>query len=67
MIGNDGDTVVVEGVVVVEHAGDVGGDVKVGGHMSDNDYELIEHNKGLDGEYDETITSFLCFSSRSYH
>ena len=35
--------------------------------MSDNDYELLEHNKGLDGEYDEKITSWLCFSSRSYH
>ena len=47
--------VVVEGVV-----GDMG-DVGVG------DYELLEHNKDLDGEYNEKVTSCLCFSSRSYH
>ena len=49
----------VEGVV-----GDIG-DVAVGGHV--DDYELLEHNKDLNGEYDETIASCLCFSSRSYH
>ena len=49
----------VEGVV-----GDIG-DVGVGEHV--DDYELLEHNKDLNGEYDETITSCLCFSSRSYN
>ena len=50
MIGNDGDAVVVEGVVGVEHVGEVG-DVGVGEHVGD--YELLEHNKDLDGEYDD--------------
>ena len=40
----------VVGVVVVEHVGDVG-DVGVGEHVGD--YELLEHNMGLDGEYDD--------------
>ena len=35
----------VEGVV------DDMGDVGVGGHV--DDYELLEHNTGLDGEYDD--------------
>ena len=47
----------VEGVV-----GDMG-DVGVGGHVGD--YELLAHNTGLDGKYDETIKSCLCFSSSS--
>ena len=51
----------VEGVVGAAHTGDV----RVGGHVGD--HELLEHNKYLDGEYVETITSCLCFSSRSYH
>jgi hypothetical protein len=50
---------VVEGVV--GDMSDVGVDEHVG------DYELLGHNKDLDGENDETITSFLCFRSRSYH
>ena len=29
------------------------GDVGVGEHV--DDYELLEHNTGLDGEYDEKI------------
>ena len=37
----------VAGVVGVEHFGDVG----VGGYVED--YELLEHNTGLDGEYDD--------------
>ena len=54
----------VEGVVGTAHTGHVG-DVGVGGHVGD--HELLEHNKDLDGEYDETITSWLCFSLISYH
>ena len=40
----------VAGVVGVEHFGDVG-DVGVGGYVED--YELLEHNMGLDGENDD--------------
>ena len=50
LVGNDGDVVVVVGVVDVEHVGDVG-DVGVGGYVED--YELLEHNTGLDGENDD--------------
>ena len=48
LIANYGDAVVVEGVFVVEHVGDVAGDVKVGEHVSD--LMILEHNKELDGE-----------------
>ncbi len=41
LVGNDGDVVVVVGVVGVEHVGDVC-DVGVGGHVGD--YELLHYS-----------------------